>query len=307
MYVVDKTKDKTVSLPAKEISYNQIRPLSSELAQNILKVIAANPSYPKEIAKKLNIHEQKVYYHIRNLEKAKIIEVAKKEIISGAVANFYKLVEPSFVIKFKEFQETSKIAALEEKPKSFLEPFIEDGNLNAVIIVGSPDPHGPEKARSRDGYYGIDLALFLGTFLNYIPSLNVKLDTEARKEDLDKNIILIGGPVINSITEKINDKLPVKFVKEENWKIKSLVSGKEYLSDETGIIIKCKNPFNPKKFILLVAGKRYAGTRAVMIAFIKHFNEIIKGNKFNNKIMAKVVEGIDLDSDGIVDDAEILE
>lgn len=307
MYVIEKTKDETVSLPAKELSFNQIKPLSSELAQKILFELAAKPSYPKEIAKKLNVHEQKVYYHIRNLEKAKIIEIAKTEIVSGAVANFYKLVEPSFVIKFKEFQTTQKIAELAQRPKSFLEPFIEDGNLNSVIIVGSPDPHGPEKARSRDGYYGIDLALFLGTFLNYIPSLNVRLDTEARKEDLEKNIILIGGPVVNCISEKINDKLQIRFVKEENWKIKSLVSGKEYLSDETGVIIKTKNPFNPKKFILLVAGKRYAGTRAVMIAFIKHFNEIIKGNKFNNKILAKVVEGVDLDSDGMVDDVDILE
>jgi len=57
----------------------------------------------------------------------------------------------------------------------------------------------------------------------------------------------------------------------------------------------------------LIAGKRHSGTRAVMIAFIKYFNEIIKGNKFNNKVTAKIVEGIDLNSDGIVDDIEILE
>lgn len=304
MYVINKTKEGVMSLPAKEIS--DVRAISSKLAQNILKIIADKPSYPKEIAKKLKVHEQKVYYHIRNLEGAKIIEVSKKEIVSGAVANFYKIVEPSFVIKFKEFKETSKIAALEEKPKQFLEPFIEDGNLNAVIIVGSPDPHGPEKARSRDGYYGMDLALFLGTFLNYTPGLNVRLDTEARKEDLERNVILIGGPVVNSITAKINDKMPVKFVKGENWKIKSF-SGKEYLSDETGIIVKMKNPFNNKKHVLVVAGKRHSGTRAVMIAFNKYFNKIMKGNRFNEKIMAKVVEGVDLDSDGIVDDIEVLE
>jgi len=307
MYVVERSKDKVVSLPTKELSNEQVKVLGSGLAQNILKVIAEKPSYPKEIARKIGVHEQKVYYHIRNLEKAKIIEVFKTERVQGAIASFYKLVQPSFVIKFKDFQETQKIAELAEIPKSFLEPFIEDGELNAVIIVGSPDPHGPEKARSRDGYYGIDLALFLGTFLNYVPSLNVKLDTEARKEDLEKNVILLGGPVVNSVTERINETLQIKFIKEENWKIKSLVSGKEYLSDETGVIIKTKNPFNKKKKILLVAGKRYAGTRAVMIAFIKHFNEIIKGNKFNNKIMAKVVEGVDLDSDGIVDEVEVLE
>ena len=43
------------------------------------------------------------------------------------------------------------------------------------------------------------------------------------------------------------------------------------------------------------------------LAFIKHFSKIIKGNKHNSKIDAHVVEGIDIDSDGIVDDAEVLE
>jgi hypothetical protein len=71
--------------------------------------------------------------------------------------------------------------------------------------------------------------------------------------------------------------------------------------------VKIKNPFNKKKSILVVAGKRYMGTRAVMIAFIKHFKDLIKGNKHNNKVHARVVEGVDLDSDGIVDDIEFLE
>jgi hypothetical protein len=59
--------------------------------------------------------------------------------------------------------------------------------------------------------------------------------------------------------------------------------------------------------VLVVAGKRYTGTRAVMISFIKHFSELVKGNKHNSKISAKVVEGVDLDSDGVVDDVEVLE
>jgi len=307
MLIVEKTKGRLVSLPAKELASGQAKHLASPLAKKILMELAKKPSYPMEVAKKLKVNEQKVYYHIRELEKARIIEVAKKETVQGTQANFYSLVQPAFVVRFREFQETQRIAGLEEQPKAFLEPFIEEGQLNATIIVGSPDPHGPEKARSRDGYYGIDLALFLGTFINYVPDLNVKLDTEARTEDLQKNLIIIGGPVINTVTAKINSKLPIRFDKESNWDIISTISNKKYHTDETGVIAKIKNPFNPKKFILLVAGKRYAGTKAVMIAFIKHFNEIIKGNKHNSKIKAKVVEGIDLDSDGIVDDAEVLE
>lgn len=307
MFVVKKTKNRIDSLPAKELSFNQLKPLSSKLAQEILIELAKEPSYPKEIAKKLKVNEQKVYYHIRNLEKARIIDIVNKKNIGGAVANFYGIVEPAFYFKFKPFEEAQKIPGFEEEPNDFLEPFIEDGKLNATIIVGSPDPHGPDKARSRDGYYGIDLALFLGTFLNYIPSLNVKLDTEARIDDLEDNLILIGGPVVNTITAKINNKLPVKFDKNNNWNIISSSSNKTYHTDETGIIVKIKNPFNSKKFILLIAGKRYTGTRACTIAFLKYFKEIVKGNKYDNNMMAKVVEGIDLNSDGIVDDVEILE
>lgn len=307
MYIVTKNKNEVLSLPAKELKVKQLKAINSELAKRILEELARNPCYPMQLAKKMGVNEQKIYYHIRNLEKAGVIEVVGTEEIKGSVANIYSLVKPAFVVKFSDFKAAQKVKELEEHPKSFLEPFIENGQLNARIIVGSPDPHGPEKARSRDGYYGMDLALFLGTFLNYVPGLNVKLDTETRDEDLKQNLIIIGGPVVNSVTEKINHKLPVWFDRDNNWSIVSNVSNKKYHSDETGVIVKMKNPFNKKKSILLVAGKRYAGTRTVMIALLKYFNEIIKGNKFDKSVNAKIVEGIDMDSDGIVDDVEILE
>ena len=43
------------------------------------------------------------------------------------------------------------------------------------------------------------------------------------------------------------------------------------------------------------------------LAFLKHFEEICNGNKHASRIYAKVIEGYDLDSDGIVDAVEILE
>lgn len=307
MFVIKKTREGIFSLPSKEIKNNQIRALSSDLAYEIIKKISEIPSYPKELARKLKVNEQKVYYHIRNLEKSGIIEVTKKENMHGTIANYYKLVEPSFVIKFKEFETTNQIKEINDFSENFLYPFINQGKLNTKIIVGSPDPHGQEKARSRDGYYGIDLALFLGTFLNYPPELSVKLDTEVHSEDLQENLIILGGPIINTITAKINNKLPIKFDKKNNWSIVSSISNETYYTDETGVIVKMKNPFNNRKQILLVAGKRHSGTKAAIISFLKYFNEISKGNKYDNKIHAKVVEGIDLDSDGVVDDVKILE
>lgn len=306
MFIVEKDKNQILSLPAKEISAEDAKHISSELALKIIKLLSQGPMYTIEMSKKLKVHEQKIYYHIRCLEKAGILQLIKKENKQGAVAKYYALDKPAVVIKFKELETTHRIAQLKGE-SLFLEPFIKDGQLDAVFVVGSPDPHGPDKARSRDGYYGIDFALFLGTFLTYVPTFNVKLDTEVRSEDLMQNLILIGGPVINKIVDKVNSKLPIRFEKTDLWHIKSTLSNNVYKSDETGIIVKSKNPFNQNKSILLLAGRRYSGTRAAIIAFLKDFKEVTKGNIYNRNVMAKVVEGIDLDSDGIVDDIEFRE
>ncbi len=307
MFVVDRKDGIFSSLPALEIKPGDAKDISSDLAAKILSLLSQKPMYPVELAKELKVHEQKVYYHIRNLEKSGIIKVVKEEGRQGAVAKYYSLDKPALVVKFKELEETHKLLNF-KKSSSFLEPFVKDGQLNALIIVGSPDPHGPEKARSKDGYYGMDLALFLGTFLNYVPKFYVKLDTDARDEDMkNNNLILIGGPVVNRVTGLVNSKLPVRFDEKQHWAIFSSVSENSYPTDESGLVVKAKNPFNPDKSILLVAGKRYFGTRAAIIAFLRHFEELAKGNLNDRSINARVVEGIDLDSDGIIDDVEFRE
>ena len=143
MFVIDKQKDEVYSLPAKEIKADDANVVSSNLAQKIIHLLAKEPMYPIDIAKSLKLHEQKVYYHIRNLEKAGIIKIVRKENRQGATANFYGLTEPAFVIKFKPFEPTSKIGQIRNE-SDFLSPFIKDGKLDAMIIVGSPDPHGPD-------------------------------------------------------------------------------------------------------------------------------------------------------------------
>src|SRR3989338_8860489 len=149
MFIIDKQKNEVYSLPAREIKAENAGSLSSDLAIRILHLLAKEAMYPIDIAKALKVHEQKIYYHIRNLEKAGAIKVAKKETRQGATANFYTLEESAFVIRFKNFESTSKIAQIRNESE-FLEPFIKNGQLDALIIVGSPDPHGPDKARSRD-------------------------------------------------------------------------------------------------------------------------------------------------------------
>ena len=307
LYVIKKQQEQTLSMPAQQLKPEHLRSVSSALAQQILHVLSEKPSYAKQIATELKVHEQKVYYHIKNLQSAGVIRIVKQEQRQGAMANYYALAEGAIVVPFGKFQPLSKLSHLKDRHKEFLEPFIHDGQLNAKIIVGSPDPHGPDKARSRDGYYGIDFALFLGCFLNYVPRLNVKLDTETHEADLRENLILLGGPITNKIVEQVNAHLPIYFDKNSGMNIRSTLTKEIYSSDETGLIIKIKSPFAEGKFVLVIAGKRYTGTRAAITAFLQGFAEIAKGNLNNPKVLGKVVEGVDLDSDGIVDAVEFRE
>lgn len=306
MKIVKRGNDKIYSLPTKEISPEKVKAANSELARGILKALYGKPSYPLEIARLLGVHEQKVYYHVRKLEKAGFIKKARQEVKQGVLVNYYALANDSFFIKFGDFKQSQK-SHFSAQDNDFLFPFIKDGELDAIIVLGSPEAHGPEKARARDGYYGMNFTLFLGTFLSCLPRYSVKLDTEVTKEDLKKNLIIIGGPVVNKIAYAVNKGLPVYFDEKRKWAIRSKLSKKTYPEDECGLIIKAKNPFAKDKSILVIGGKRFAGTRAAITAFLYNFDRVTKGNKFNKKFDAIVVEGVDADSDGVIDSVEIKE
>jgi len=311
-WIVEQKNGKTFSLATKTLEPKQLKVALSPLAWKILKILTEKPSYPKDIGNKLKMNEQKIYYHIRNLEKAGLIEKLKEERKQGALAKFYTLTDYAFTVLLKPLEESQKVFQLKREYKNFLEPFVCDGRLNALIILGSPEPHGIAKARAKDGLFATDLGLFLGTFLNYRPDAFTKLDTEVKDEDLKNNLILIGGPGVNFITAKINSKLAIKFerVKDQgNYYsgFHSNISGKNYYEEGYGIIVKAKNPFDKNKDVLVIAGRRIAGTRAAILAFLQKFDEICKGNSYDSKIFARIVEGIDKDNDGVIDSVEFLE
>src|SRR3989338_3154680 len=75
---------------------------------------------------------------------------------------------------------------------------------------------------------------------------------------------------------------------------------KIYKNDDVALIVKMKNPFDDRKQILVIAGKRYSGTRAAILAMMRSFSLIESRTSI-------VVQGFDRDYDGIIDDVEILE
>ncbi len=312
VWIVEHKNGKTFSLITKLLEPKQLKVALSPLAWKILNILAEKPNYPKEIGKKLKINEQKVYYHIRNLEEVGLVEKIKEEKRQGALAKFYTVTDFAFTVLLKPLEQSQKIFQSKREYKKFLEPFITDGKLNATVILGSPEPHGATKSRAKDGAFATDLGLFLGSFLIYRPEIPAKLDTEVREDDLKNNLILIGGPGVNSITAKINNKLPIKFERKKHMgnfysSIYSSVSKKNYAEEGCGIIVKTKNPFDRTKDVLVIAGRRISGTRAAILVFLQKFDELCKGNSYDSKVFARVVEGVDEDSDGVIDSIEFLE
>lgn len=283
--------------------------LSNKLTLRILEELGKEPSCPMDVARRLKEHEQKIYYHIRKLEKLGLIKLDRVEERVGAVAKIYSPV--SSVISSKLFKGDYIDGIKTKAPElKFLRPFVKDGKLNCTIIVGSPDPHGKYKSPASDGYCAINLAMFLGHFVSDLKLPYYKLDTQIREVDLKDNLILIGGPKSNMITERINKKLPIYFDYSKeflDWNIVSTLSKKIYREKYIGFITRIQNPFSEDKEILILAGKGFTGSRAAVIAFVKYPKECLKGNAFDHNTVSKVVRGIDVDSDGIVDDVEFLE
>ena len=311
-WIIESENGKTSMLPAKLLTAAQLKAAASPTAWRILQLLAQKPDYPKELGKRMKMHEQKIYYHIRRLESAGLIKKLRTEAKQGAIANIYTITEPAFAIALKEMEPATKLFSMPQSYREYLEPFVKDGRFDALIVIGSPEPHGPEKVKGHDGLYATDLALFLGTFLNYVPAASVKMDTEVREADLKRNLILIGGPGVNAVTAKVNAKLPIRFVRvayKNNYftQFKSDVSGKTYSDESYAIITKTKNPWDKSKAMLVIAGRRFFGTRAAVLAFMQRFDELCKGISYNPKIHARVIDGIDMDSDGEIDAVEFLE
>ncbi|MFZ0965648.1 MAG: helix-turn-helix domain-containing protein, partial [Candidatus Bathyarchaeia archaeon] len=194
----------------------KLKMILNRLSWKILVMLSEKEMYPLEIARKLGVHEQKVYYHVRKLARAGAITVVREEEKKGAIAKYYRAVSPAFGIElpqgYKTIQRLSLIGMNEQIQKFFKEFIKEDGTFEGKIVVGSPTPHGPFKTSARDGHYASHLTFFLGQFAKMPREFAIKLDVDVKAEKEEKNnLILVGGPGTNLLTQELNEYLPIRF------------------------------------------------------------------------------------------------
>jgi DNA-binding transcriptional ArsR family regulator len=295
----------------------KLKMILDKLSWKILAMLSEKEMYPLELAKKLGIHEQKVYYHIRKLARAGAITVVREEEKKGATAKYYKTVSTAFGIELPQgymaIQRLSLIG-MDEKIRKFFKEFIgKDGVFEGKIVVGSPTPHGPFKTSARDGHYASYLTFFLGQFANMPEEFAIKLDVDVKAEKEEKNnLILVGGPGTNLLTQELNDYLPIRFnmrPSEQGYLFGGLASRKTsniYTADAVGLIAKIVNPWDKTKRIIVLAGNKAVGTKACVLALTNFWKKTLKNYAGGDKFAA-VIQGFDLDGDGKVDSIEVLE
>ncbi len=304
----------------KEISMindsQKLKMVLGDLSWKILTMLSKKEMYPLEIAKELGMHEQKIYYHIRILAKAGAITVEREEKKKGATAKYYKAVSPAFGIEFplgyKPIQNMCTLS-LDKQLQDFFREFVSNGTFDGKIVVGSPQPHGPFKTSARDGHYAAHLALFLGQFAKMPTEFAVKLDVDVKVEKEEKNnLILVGGPGTNLLTQEINEYLPIKFImqsSDQGFLLGGLRSEKTlqvYTSDVSGLIAKIVNPWDNTKRIVILAGNKAVGTKACVLALTNFWKKTLQKYR-GQDTFAVVIQGFDLDGDGKVDSIEVNE
>ena len=305
----------------KEISMMQdsqkLQMILGKMSWKILGTISEKGMYPLEIARKLGIHEQLVYYYIRRMAKAGAITVEREEKKKGATAKYFKTVAPAFGIEFPHgyriMQRPSVIGASEQIQNFFKEFVNENGAFEGKIVVGSPTPHGPFKTSARDGHYAAHLTFFLGQFAKMPTEFAIKLDVDVKAEKEEKNnLILVGGPGTNLLTQETNQYLPVQFnmqSSDQGFLLGGMMSQKTsrvYTADVAGLIAKIVNPWDDTKRIIILAGNKAVGTKACVLALTNFWKKTLQ-KYIGEDTFAVVIHGFDLDGDGKVDSIEVSE
>ena len=80
----------------------KLKAILGGLTWKILLALSEKDYYPLELARKLGIHEQLVYYHIKKLANAGVIIVKKEKKKKGGTAKYFRAVAPAFGIELTQ-------------------------------------------------------------------------------------------------------------------------------------------------------------------------------------------------------------
>ena len=301
-------KNQDLQIEATELTPNQLKALNNQYRQKIIKKLSQEPNYPAQIAKELNISKQKCHYHFKKLQNTNLVEKTNQENIEGGTATKYQLKTPSYAfIPNKKQGQTTQQLQNDQKTQNFLQPLInKKKELKGSLVTGSPDKHGEDQVRSRDNHLAGEIMFKIGNYTQCPPRDTVKLDTQINKQQsYEQNMLLLGGVLTNTISRKYNTDFPAHF-NEQEFPYREIQTPKNSYNDENiGIIAKTPHPENRHHRLYMVAGISHRGTKAATIAF-KDLEKLVQDYSSEDQYYI-IVEGLDKDGDGELDNYKIKE
>jgi hypothetical protein len=284
----------------------QISSLSSPLSFRILKLSAERHMYARELARALGLSEQTVYYHVRRLIAAGLLEVVESTPIRGAVAKKLSASSDGLAVLFRSSHTKTRATTRPSSLASFFREFLTDHIFNGFLVVGSPEPHGPFRAAARDGHYSAELGFALGGLASISGDFIVRLDTDVKVERAyDANLVLFGGPATNVLTAELNRLLPVRFDESNYWAGLVDDAGRRFNGETDAVIAKLPSPFKDGRHVIVLAGIRHEGTKSAVIGLTRQSEEVLGGYS-GQDVFARVVKGYDQDGDGKIDRVDVL-
>lgn len=250
--------------------------------------------YAKNIAKILNLTEQKVHYHLAKLRDAGLLTPTGVKSIKRGRAKLFAPIANQFVLSLAKHGIAPKETAFN---KIISGSFCKNGEFIGKIIVGSAEPHGRYDAISRDGFLTGELCWYLGNYITskigFVPNyVSTDVIYEKAFGKRGTNLILIGGPITNTLTAHFNPALKSKFdiyFSENRIRHKN----KDFSHPAHGLVALFQNPEAPDLWILVLAGVRSLGTRAAIYAIITDCCEMFgNGTEFATILQGKSKDGI---------------
>ena len=162
---------------------------------------------------------------------------------------------------------------------------------DCIVVAGARTPHGPFKKNALESDWDAANRLCDKYKLPVI-----KADIEITQEEKQtKNLIVIGGPMVNELTYEVSQALPICVASITHHGITdksifSAPSGEYYLGRNYGVVEVIPSSYNPRKLILLAFGLTREGTEGAIQALIESGKALAENNKFDSQYPAKIVE-----------------
>ena len=263
-----------------EISPKEAQILAHDLRWQIMELLSSDETlYAKNIAKILNLTEQKVHYHLIKLRNAGLLVPIGVKSVKRGRAKLFTPIANQFVLSLTKHGIYPEETAFS---KILSDTFCKNGEFDGKIIVGSAEPHGRYDAISRDGFLTGELCWYLGNHISskigFVPHyVSTDLIYEKMQGKKDNNLILIGGPITNTLTAHFNSVLKTKFdIYFSENRIRS--ENKDFSHPAHGLVALFQNPEVNNLWILVLAGVRTLGTQATIYAIVSDCCEMF-GNK----------------------------